>query len=188
MTVATSRSTSISRQQRGTIVAIFVGLSLSVGIFAAGAAAGFRINMTPSEPLGLWRIHPLERPVAVGDRVFICPPATSQFVEARARGYLRHGLCPSGVAPLIKTVIAVEGQRIEIDEDVRVDSRRIPKSRVVGADGKGRVLRAYSGGIVPAGTVFLYSPYVASWDSRYFGPIPVSGILGLAQEVLTYAP
>ncbi|MGO7748441.1 conjugal transfer protein TraF, partial [Rhizobium ruizarguesonis] len=26
------------------------------------------------------------------------------------------------------------------------------------------------------------------YDSRYFGPLPVSGILGLAQKVLTYAP
>lgn len=167
---------------------ISAGLVVSVGILAAGQAAGYRVNMTPSEPLGLWRIHALELPVTVGDLVFICPPATSQFVEARTRGYLRRGLCPSGVAPLIKTVIAVEGQRIEVDTDVRVDGLRIENSRVVGADGKGRVLRAYSGGIVPSGTVFLHSPFAASWDSRYFGPIPSSGILGLAQEVLTYAP
>ncbi|WP_315927460.1 conjugative transfer signal peptidase TraF [Mesorhizobium sp. SP-1A] len=188
MTVAASSSDSIARQQRGTIIAIVAGLSLSLGIFAAGATAGFRINMTASEPLGLWRIRPLGRPVSVGDLVFICPPVTPQFVEALARGYLRRGSCPSGIAPLIKTVVAIDGQRVEIDKDVRVDGRPIPKSRVERTDGNGRVLRAYSGGIVPAGNVFLHSPYTASWDSRYFGPIPASGILGQAQEMLTYAP
>jgi conjugative transfer signal peptidase TraF len=188
MTDAPVSFASISRQQCRSIGVISAGLAVLSGIFAAGAVAGYRINMTPSEPLGLWRIRPLERPVAAGDLVFICPPATSQFVEARGRGYLRRGLCPAGVAPLIKTIIATEGQRIAIGEDVRIDGQRVPKSRVVRVDGKGRVLGAYAGGIVPAGNVFLYSPYSASWDSRYFGPIPASGILGLAQQVLTYAP
>lgn len=188
MTDAPDCPESISRQRRRGVAAVSAGLALLVGIIAAGGAAGYRINVTPSEPLGIWRIRLLERPVAVGDLVFICPPAMEAFSEARARGYLRHGLCPAGVAPLIKTVIATTGQRVEIGADVRVDGRRIENSRVVRVDGKGRVLGAYAGGIVPVGTVFLHSPYVASWDSRYFGPIPVSGILGLAQEVLIYAP
>lgn len=188
MTAAPSSFASISRQRCRSIGVISVGLAVLSGIFAAGAVAGYRINMTPSEPLGLWRIRPLERPVAAGDLVFICPPATSQFVEARGRGYLRRGLCPAGVAPLIKTIIAIEGQRIAIDEDVRIDGHRVPKSHIARADGKGRELRAASGGVVPDGNVFLHSPYAASWDSRYFGPIPAFGILGLAQQVLTYAP
>ncbi|MGO6944738.1 conjugal transfer protein TraF, partial [Rhizobium johnstonii] len=28
-----------------------------------GLAGGYRINLTPSEPLGVWRIVPLHRPV-----------------------------------------------------------------------------------------------------------------------------
>lgn len=167
---------------------ISAGLVVCVTILYGGSEAGYRINMTPSEPLGLWRIRPLERAVAIGDLVFICPSVAPQFAEALARGYLRRGGCPSGVAPLIKTVIAVEGQRIVVDTDVRVDGRRIENSHLMRTDGKGRGLRGYSGGIVPAGTVFLHSPFAASWDSRYFGPIAASGILGLAQEVLTYAP
>ncbi|MEO5326378.1 conjugative transfer signal peptidase TraF [Mesorhizobium sp. CC13] len=188
MTYALFCRRSVLRHRRRTVAAVFAGLALSVGILAAGAIAGYHINFTPSEPLGFWRVRPLERPIAVGDLVFICPPGTAQFAEARARGYLRRGLCSAGVAPLIKTVIAIEGQRIEIDTDVRVDGRRISESGVVSKDGKGRALDAHAGGIVPAGNVFLHSPYSASWDSRYFGPIPASGVLGLAEEVLTYAP
>jgi len=188
MTFAASEHSSARRQRTKGIVILSVGLILVAVIVAAGAAAGYRVNMTASEPLGLWRIRPLERRVAVGDLVFICPPEADSFAEARARGYLRRGLCQTGDAPLIKMVIATEGQRIEIGADVRIDGLRIPETGIVVMDGKGRPLHGDAGGVVPAGTVFLYSPFSASWDSRYFGPIPASGILGLAQEVLTYAP
>jgi conjugative transfer signal peptidase TraF len=188
MTVAPFRAVSIWRQRQTDIIGVSAGLSLSVSILATGAAAGYRLNMTPSEPLGLWRIRPLVRPIAVGDLVFICPPETEAFSKARARGYLRRGLCLTGDAPLIKMIIATEGQRIEIGADVHIDGLRIPQSAVLSTDGRGRALHPDAGGTVPSGKVFLHSPYPASWDSRYFGPIPASGILGLAEEVLTYAP
>lgn len=188
MTVATYSTALASRRQWRVVLFVAVGLVVLLGTFVAGTAAGYRVNMTASEPLGLWRIIPLERPIAVGDLVFLCPPATAQFVEARSRGYLRRGLCPTGDAPLIKMVIATAGQQVEIGADVRIDGLRIPQTGLVRVDGKGRPLHPGTGGIVPAGSVFLYSPYAASWDSRYFGAIPVSGVLGLAEEVLTYAP
>lgn len=187
MTDAMSFPRSTVRQRRKTI-GLVLAAAAGISIVIAGAAGGYRVNMTASEPLGLWRIRPLNRPVAVGDLVFICPPQTAIFTEARERGYLRDGLCMTGAAPLIKMVIATEGQRIEIGADVRIDGLRIPQTALVCADGKGRPLRGASEGVVPAGSVFLYSPFATSWDSRYFGPIPAAGVLGLAEEVLTYAP
>ncbi|MNI57705.1 Peptidase S26 [compost metagenome] len=80
------------------------------------------------------------------------------------------------------------GQDIAIDRNVSIDGVTLDRSLLVQHDGLGRPLRPYLGGIVPAGQVFLHSPFAGSWDSRYFGPVPVSGILGLAREVLTYAP
>ncbi len=151
-------------------------------------AGGYRINLTPSEPLGLWRIIPLHRPAAVGDLLFICPPGTAAMRAARARGYLRSGFCPSGVAPLIKIVIAVAGQHVEIGASVSVDGRRVSSSSLALRDGKGRPLTPIPSGIVPPGYVFLHSAFPGSYDSRYFGPVPASGILGLAQEVFTYVP
>ena len=149
---------------------------------------GYRINVTPSEPLGLWRIVKLDRAAKVGDLVFICPPATAAIHEARHHGYLRSGLCLSGVAPLIKTVIAVAGQRVEIGAGITVDGHRVAHSALRHRDGEGRPMTPFGGGIVPAGSVFLHSPFAGSYDSRYFGPVPASGILGLAREVLTHAP
>jgi conjugative transfer signal peptidase TraF len=161
---------------------------LALVLFAAAAAGGFRINMTPSEPLGLWRVAALDRSPAVGDVVFICPPENDRMREARQRGYLRAGSCPGGFAPLIKTVIATGGQRVEIRSAMLVDGITVANSTVAKADGKGRPLSAFASGTVPAGHVVLHSGFAGSYDSRYFGPLPVSGILGLAQKVLTYAP
>jgi conjugative transfer signal peptidase TraF len=151
-------------------------------------AGGYRINLTPSEPLGLWRIIPPHRPAAVDDLLFICPPETVSMRAARARGYLHSGSCPGGVAPLIKTVIAVAGQHVEIGVSVSVDGRGVSSSSLALRDGKGRPLTPFPSGIVPPGYVFLHSAFPGSYDSRYFGPVPISGILGLAQEVFTYVP
>nr|WP_246665287.1 conjugative transfer signal peptidase TraF [Rhizobium tropici] len=159
-----------------------------LGAIVAAGLVGYRINLTPSEPLGLWRIVKLDRAAVVGDLVFICPPRTATMQEARSRGYLRSGLCPSAFAPLIKTVVAIAGQRVEVGANLRIDGHDVARSNLAGRDGLGRPMIPFAGGIVPAGSVFLHSPFAASYDSRYFGPIPASGILGLAQEVLTYAP
>ncbi|WP_245281637.1 conjugative transfer signal peptidase TraF [Ensifer sp. ZNC0028] len=162
--------------------------SIVGGSAAVAAIGGYLINLTPSEPLGLWRIVALDRSPATGDLVFICPPKTTAMREARERGYLHSGTCPGGVAPLIKTVIAIAGQSVEIGAHVTVDGRDIPFSRLAQRDGKGRPMKPFPGGVVPAGSLFLHSPFAGSYDSRYFGPLPASGILGLAQKVLTYAP
>jgi conjugative transfer signal peptidase TraF len=157
-------------------------------VIAGGAFGGLRINTTPSEPLGLWRIARLDRPVHVGDMLFVCPPETEAVSEGFARGYLRAGLCPGGFGPLIKTVAAVGGQRIDVAGAITIDGWPIESSNLVSRDGQGRPLRPYLGGTVPAGFLFLYSPFPGSWDSRYFGPVPAAGVLGFAKQVLTYAP
>lgn len=175
-------------QRTNAVVMLSVAASIFGGSVAAAMIGGYRINLTPSEPLGLWRIAALDRAVSAGDLVFICPPQTLVMREARARGYLRSGTCPGGVAPLIKTVIAIGGQRVEIGAEVTIDGHAVPFSDLAQRDGKGRPMAPHSGGVVPAQSVFLHSLFRSSYDSRYFGPLPVSGILGLAQPVLTYAP
>ena len=158
------------------------------GLAAIAYTGGFRLNLTPSEPLGLWRIEALQRPVETGDLVFICPPVTASFEEARRRGYLRSGLCSGGFAPLIKSVAALPGQRVDIGASVSVDGRPVPSSIVRKSDGDGRPITPFAGGIVPPAHLFLQSSFASSYDSRYFGPVPDTGLLGLARPVLTFGP
>jgi conjugative transfer signal peptidase TraF len=175
-------------QKRRTAIIVSFAASAVILMVVAAYWNGYRINLTPSEPLGLWRIVALDRAASAGDLIFICPPKTAAMKEAKARGYLRSGSCQGGVAPLIKTVIAVGGQHVEIGPDVSIDGSAVPSSDLAQRDGKGRPMAPFPGGIVPTGSVFLHSPFRSSYDSRYFGPLPASGVLGLAQEVLTYAP
>lgn len=170
------------------LVVLAGGVALPIMIVAAGWLGGLRINITPSEPLGLWRIERLDRPLAVGDLVFICPPRTAVFAEALASGYLRRGLCSGGMAPLIKTVVAASGQSIEIGRDVHIDSEPLPHSTIRDVDAAGRPLHSFAGGLVPAGYLFLHSSFAGSYDSRYFGPVPVDGLLGLARPLFTFDP
>lgn len=154
----------------------------------AGVIGGYRLNLTPSEPLGLWRIEPLRRPVAVGDLVFICPPVTAAFEAGRRHGYLRSGLCAGGLAPLIKTVAALPGQHIEITDLVVIDGTPLATSGLRKRDAAGRSMTPDSGGVVPPRHLFLHSSFASSYDSRYFGPVPEAGLLGLARPVLTFDP
>lgn len=174
--------------RRGAIM-ILGGAALVVsGVAAAGLIGGYRLNLTPSEALGLWRIEATEQDLAVGDLVFVCPPAIGPFVEAHKLGYLRRGLCAGGLAPLLKSVAALPGQRVDIGDHVVVDGIPVPSSDVRRTDGAGRAIAPYRGAVVPVAHLFLHSSFASSYDSRYFGPIPDAGLLGLARPVLTFDP
>ncbi|MCB1468280.1 MAG: conjugative transfer signal peptidase TraF [Rhizobiaceae bacterium] len=175
-------------KRRWQIALVTALLMLPVAVLIGGCGLGLRANLTPSYPLGLWRINTLDREIEVGDLIFICPPLNAEFQHARERGYLRRGLCPGWQSPLIKTVVALPGQSVAISGSVTVDGREIPESKVQPFDGSGRSLMPFTGGIVPNGTLFLHSTFGGSYDSRYFGPIPAIGVLGLAEPLLTRGP
>lgn len=173
-------------QQR--LLIIWALVFLPWGGLATLGVAGLRINLTPSEPLGIWRIARLDRPARRGDLVFICPPINEIVFEGLKRRYLRRGLCAGDLAPLIKSIVATARQRVEVDEEIRIDGEVLSHARLMVSDSQGRPLEPHPGGLVPAGHVFLHSTVPGSFDSRYFGPVPVQNILGLAQELWTYAP
>lgn len=176
------------RQCRNAFVVLGFATALTACVAAAGTWGGYRLNMTWSYPLGLWRIEPMRREPKVGDLAFICPPSTPAFDLAFERGYLPRGLCPGGTGPLIKTLAALAGQDIVVDDRVHIDGLPLENSDLRSADAQGRALPAFAGGVVPAGHVFLHSRFPGSYDSRYFGPIPANGILGFARPILTFSP
>lgn len=174
--------------RRMALLTLAAGAVFLAGMAAAFALGGYRVNFTPSYPYGLWKIEALDREVRVGDRLFVCPPLGEAATLGLERGYLPRGLCPSGTGPLIKTVAALPGQLVEIDGRVVIDGEPLPESSVLEADAEGRAMPVFGGGTVMDGTLFLHSDYVGSYDSRYFGPLPAEGTLGLAREVLTFRP
>ena len=167
---------------RGTLWVLALGGALA-GTGAAAQLAGFRVNVTPSVPLGLWRVHSAAS-IGRGDVVTVCPPDTETTRVARGRGYFMHGSCPGSFMPLIKPVAAIAGDRVSIDgAGVHVNGELIPNSEPLTHDERGRPLSIPFEGErrVPAGDVFVVSSYNAlSYDSRYFGMVPTAGVRGVA--------
>ncbi|HLE83325.1 MAG TPA: S26 family signal peptidase [Thermoanaerobaculia bacterium] len=118
------------------------------------------------------------------------PPELGRF--GRARGYLGVGACPGGVAALLKPVVATEGDVVAVDSrGVRVNGELLPRSAPLARDREGRPLAvAWTGPApLPPGTVFVVSTFTErSWDSRYWGPLPVSSLRARAVPLLLEEP
>jgi conjugative transfer signal peptidase TraF len=167
------------------LLALGVGLS---GLALVGAgAAGLRLNATASMPRGLWRVAPAAGPIPRGAIVSLCLPPGPLLRLALRRGYLGAGPCPGGAEPLLKPVAAIAGDVVRITPaGISVNGALLPNSAGLRQDSTGRPLRPLPPGTyrVGSGAVWLVSSYAGkSFDSRYFGPVPVSAVHGTAQPV-----
>jgi conjugative transfer signal peptidase TraF len=153
---------------------------------AAAGAAGYRINTTPSVPVGVWRISPASA-VARNAVVVICPPDSETFRLARSRGYVPHGGCPGGYRPLFKPAAALAGDVVTVTaEGLAINGVPVPNSRALVRDGAGRAMPRVAAGHYPVapGTLWLVSSgNPSSFDSRYFGPLLAARVQGIARPV-----
>ena len=145
------------------------------------------MNESPSLPIGIWLVSPLDRDLRRGDIVSFCPPDTLAFREAWRRGYLSAGHCEGGYEPLLKPVAAVAGDRVSgTDAGISINRRLIANSKSLNRDGLGRTLPSPEAHdvFVAKGEVWVISSYNRlSFDSRYFGPVAISSIEGLARPL-----
>jgi conjugative transfer signal peptidase TraF len=165
----------------------WLGMGLFAALILCAHSAGLRVNESPSLPIGIWRVSPLERDLRRGDIVSFCPPDTAVFREAWRRGYLSAGHCEGGYEPLLKPVAAIAGDRVSgSDDGISINGRLIASSKSLNRDGLGRILPSPGAHdvIVAKGEVWVISSYNSlSFDSRYFGPVPISRIEGLAHPL-----
>lgn len=152
-----------------------------------------RLNTTDSAPVGLYFILPqsfVTSPPQAETWVAVClPERLARF--SRRRGYLPFGSCPSGVAPVLKHLAGAPGDRIDLfPTGVWVNGRRIPATSPRTHDLKGRPLPRppYGSFRVGRDELWLVSPLPRSWDSRYFGPVGMEGLLGVAVPICTAGP
>lgn len=147
-----------SRARCGLFVVLWL---LLAGLLAH--ASGMRINPTPSLPKGIYRIVPGEP--AKGDLVSFC--LQDEFADlARERGYLKSGSCPSGLRPLLKRLAALPGDFI--------DPFAFPIRSV---DSHGRSMPpTLLPGVVPPGMALVLADHEGSFDSRYFGLVPLESL------------
>jgi conjugative transfer signal peptidase TraF len=176
-----------ARLLRGRIALVLTAFVLAGCALVAARAAGLRVNTTASMPEGIYRLSAYDRgALARGTIVAICPSADVRAVAA-ARHYFEPGPCPGDVEPLLKHVAAVSGDQVGVtDRGISVNGRLLPNSGRLARDCAGRPLARIPAGryTIAPNTVWLYGPVARSWDSRYFGPQPATGIVGIAKPIL----
>jgi len=166
----------------------FVVGSLGVGVVGFTVVAvlavwtGYRLNPSSSAPVGIWKISensPAE--LVVGEYVLICPPEHEVLSNLLHQGRMWKGRCDSGTVPFIKEVAASKGGAFRVsDEGVFIDEKLIPQT----APYPWENLIPAKPSIIGAGEfVAIQTMHVGSIDSRYFGPLKVSDVIGVIEPV-----
>lgn len=141
-------------------------------------AKAFIWNASGSVPIGLYAIQPADE-VSVSDLVIVMPPEPLAVFLAE-RGYLPRGW------PLLKRVLARGGQRV-CREGAIIIAYGVPFGYARELDSAGRDLPVWQGcRRIADDNVFLMNwDSSDSFDSRYFGALPRSAVIGRAVPVWT---
>jgi type IV secretory pathway protease TraF len=130
-----------------------------------------RLNISPSLPFGLYRLHPVARPLTRGLLVIVQEPGWS-----------------ASTRPFLKPVAAVAGEWV----------CRVRDTLVIHGENYGPIYDAWRGEPfpsaiaadtcveVPPGHVFLATAAPSSLDSRYYGPAAVEPISAIATPLWTW--
>ncbi len=123
----------------------------------------------------------MESVLEIGDRLLVSrlsyrigDPSPGDIVVFHTPGNMR----PSQTAELVKRVVAVEGQMVQfIDSQFYIDGRSVAEPYLA----SGTYTRDFGPSLVPTDHVFVMGDNrTASQDSRYFGTVPESEIVGRA--------
>jgi len=170
--------------KRGVLFAC-MGISLAALCVPAMMTMPISIVYNPSDsvPRGWYHVGHLDDADAlrVGSIVLARIPADAAAL-AMQRGYL-----PAGV-PILKRIGAVAPQSVCIREQVvRIDGAAIATVRAM--DGKHRPLPVWSQckALADHELFLLSDTNPASFDSRYFGPITASAVMGVASPLWTWS-
>ncbi|WP_051861797.1 S26 family signal peptidase [Ferrovum myxofaciens] len=164
---------------------------LSMGLIIASAQvaylSGWRINLTESEPLGIYQLEPVHGKVNRGALVEFCPPV---FVTPERFPFYMRGTCPGGGMPMFKTVAGIPGDRVRVNMDgVWINGQRLRFSQQVAGSikfPKVRLPHQQGDFVLGKDEYWIYgsgaSPGLAaqSFDSRYWGTVTRSMIYGSA--------
>ena len=152
-------------------------------------AAGLRVNLTGSMPIGVYQATSVASATALdpGAIVLACLPVEVARL-ARERGYVPRGSCPGGAGPIGKIVVAVPGDTVTVTPcGLMVNGRLLSGSQPLARDGHGRPLPPLRRGLylVRTGEIWLLSAHSPrSFDSRYFGPLGAERVRSVLRTVL----
>jgi conjugative transfer signal peptidase TraF len=146
------------------------------------------LNLTNSSCAeGFYRLT--DAPIRRGELVAACLPVNLEQ-QGLERRYLRTGDCAGGAEPVLKVVGGLFGDDVEVEAGwVAINGERVANSATMPRDSAGRPLRHVAWGRHRVGQdeVWLFGfNNLRSWDSRYFGAIPLANVRGVARALLTW--
>ena len=164
--------------RRVTLLSMIAGAVLTVAPNWVRPDIRFIWNASASVPIGLYRIVPGGH-VDVTDLAVVMPPAElAMFLDARR--YLPRGL------PLIKRVLALGGATV-CRHGSTITAYDGIYGQALARDTRGRPLPDWQGcrTLHDGEAFFMNWDSPDSFDSRYFGPLPLTTIVGRAIPVWT---
>lgn len=137
------------------------------------------VNFTASIPRGVYWISPDVRPQR-GDLVVFPIPASVRDLLYERR------YVPKSIGLLAKPVTAIEGDHVCVrDQQLLVNGH--VAGRVLGVDRDGKPMPRYGGcSGLSTGEIFVSTQYDNSFDSRHFGPIPLSVVRGTISAIIVF--
>lgn len=158
---------------------VFIFLA-AVDIFALNTNRRYWLNLSRSEPVGLYVVTPLHGNIKRGETVLMrCPQGFEKYLYGRK--WLPEGW------PLFKTVGGVPGDTFCVsDAGFTVQGKVL--GPVYSTDGKGLPMPVIIGCRSIRENHFLpiATGLKSSFDGRYFGAVPISLVIGTARPVLTF--
>ena len=165
------------------VVAVLVVITLLalMGVFH------MRFNFTPSMPIGFYYqvSHPgiLKR----GQTVEVCLPRIIGE-QGLSRGYLNKGFCEGGFEPVIKELIALPGDEVQITQEGILVNQVFHYAPFIKFDMHGNAMSSYPVKIIKSTNQYwLYGANDPeySWDSRFYGGVGLKDIYGVLKKILT---
>ena len=182
-----------SPQWRRLIPVVITGAIIASAVIAWNNG-DWRVNLSPSEPMGLWSVQPykLGEPLHVGEIVTLCPKLPAGFDYS----WLGHdqvaNACVGGGTPYIKTIVAGPGDVVHEDRhSVTINGAPLPDSRPLPftTSQPQIILPQWRGAItLKAGQYWAYGAGDPrfSFDSRYWGPFNRAQVQSVAHPIAVF--
>ncbi len=139
-------------------------------------------------PVGVYesRVNAGRTALVPGTIVAVClPEPLAQW--GRRRGYLVRGRCSDGTAPIGKPIFAIAGDTVTVASSGLARNHLLARDTgPLEQDRNGLSLPRIPYGTYPVavGQLWLVSTHTASsWDSRYFGPVPVADVIAVLRPI-----
>ncbi len=143
------------------------------------------LNLTHSFPVGIYQINQKDS-WKKGDLAVICPPNNIKFLKNN-HGYIGKGHCSSGTYPLLKKIVAIAGDEVEVKDFVYVNGNLQKKSNVYKWNQFTQMFPCYGKRTITPGMIWIMSDYnKMSFDSRYFCEVPTANVIGKAKLLLEF--